>query len=116
MNDKEETVMGVLVSQWLGIGDCIMRCRAVKDILVYGSRAKGTYRRFSDIDITLKGEDLQHTDLFTIYNQIDDLNLPYEIDLSIMDEIDNPAVVDEINRYSVSLKEILSKYEKVSDI
>ena len=105
---RDSELMGLTLPQWQKIAECILQCPAVEDILIYGSRAKGTFRQFSDIDITLKGKELRHTDLFAVYNRIDDLNLPYEIDLSIKEEIDYPPLVEEIENHSVSLLTLLS--------
>ncbi len=64
----------------------------VERAVVYGSRAKGTFRDGSDIDITLVGEDLNATDLLKIENEIDDLMLPYKVDLSLFSHIDNESL------------------------
>ena len=70
----------------------------VEKVMLYGSRAKGTYRPGSDIDLTLLGPGLNLKTLFRIEAELDDLLLPYMIDLSIFDHIDNPDLVDHIRR------------------
>lgn len=70
----------------------------VQRAVVYGSRAKGCSRRFSDIDLTLIGETLTKQDLCRIAMQIDDLLLPYEFDLSLYSKLTNEALVAHINR------------------
>ena len=54
--------------------------RVAKAVL-YGSRAKGNYRNGSDIDLTLHGENLDFSEMVRIENELDDLLLPYMIDL-----------------------------------
>jgi uncharacterized protein len=71
---------------------------SVSKVILYGSRAKGTYREGSDIDLTLKGEALTTDQLLDLAAKIDDLLLPYEVDLSVFDHIDNPELVDHVNR------------------
>jgi len=71
---------------------------AVSEVILYGSRAKGTHRAGSDIDLTLKGAALTTRWLMEISVKIDDLLLPYEVDLSIFEHIDNPDLVDHIKR------------------
>lgn len=71
----------------------------VSRALIYGSRAKGTYRANSDIDITLEGEALTLTDLATLDERLDDLLLPWQIDLSIKARITNTALLEEIERW-----------------
>ena len=70
----------------------------VERAILYGSRAKGNYRNGSDIDLTLDGPDLNLGLLFSIENELDDLLLPYKIDLSIRRHISNPDLLDHINR------------------
>jgi len=69
--------------------------------VLYGSRAKGNYRESSDIDLTLMEDALSHTQLNRIEIQIDDLLLPYTIDLSIFAFIDNANLIDHIQRIGV---------------
>jgi predicted nucleotidyltransferase len=71
---------------------------SVSEVILYGSRAKGTHRLGSDIDLTLKGDGLSTGQLMDLSSAIDDLLLPYEMDLSIFDHIDNRELIDHINR------------------
>jgi len=71
---------------------------ALDRAIVYGSRAKGNYRNGSDIDITLDGSALTYDDLLRIETALDDLMLPWCIDLSLLSHIDNPALLDHIAR------------------
>src|SRR5262245_8648488 len=49
--------------------------------VLYGSRAKGTNRKGSDIDLCLFGESLDQKVLYQIETALDDLWLPYTFDL-----------------------------------
>lgn len=53
----------------------------VESAKIFGSRARGDYRKASDIDIALFGEDLTSSINTKIFFEIDDLYLPYKIDL-----------------------------------
>ena len=77
----------------------------VESAILYGSRSTGTYRNGSDIDLTLCGEALTHSVLSRIDTELDDLLLPYTIDLSIFHQIDNPAMVEQIQRSGVNFYE-----------
>lgn len=70
----------------------------IDKVILYGSRAKGSYRPGSDIDLTVVSSQLSLSELFQIENEIDDLLLPYKIDLSIFQQIDNPGLIDHIHR------------------
>lgn len=73
----------------------------IENAVLYGSRAKGNYRNDSDIDLTLKGEEITLSQLFEIETELDYLLLPYKIDLSIYHKIDNPDFIAHIKRVGV---------------
>jgi predicted nucleotidyltransferase len=78
----------------------------VKKAVLYGSRAKGNYKNGSDIDLTLHGgADLTMRVLYRIMDELDDLLLPYTIDLSIFRDISDPDVVEHINRVGITFYE-----------
>lgn len=90
----------------------------IDKILLYGSRAKGNYRNGSDIDLTLIGDQLNYSQLSGIESDIDDLFLPYSFDISIFKDIDNPDLVEHINRVGVVLyeKDSLSAFQRVEHL
>lgn len=73
----------------------------VSRVTLYGSRALGSYRENSDIDLTLHGENLQHSHFLAIERDIDDLLLPWKTDLSIFHEIDNQELLGHITRVGI---------------
>ena len=74
----------------------------VDEAVLYGSRAKGNHRPGSDIDLTLKGSALDLSVLNRISLRLDDLLLPYTIDLSIYHYIKDGDLLDHISRVGVS--------------
>jgi uncharacterized protein len=71
---------------------------SIEEVVIYGSRAKGNYREGSDIDITIKGENISYATLSKINQEIDDLNTPYLFDISIFDKLDSKEFIEHINR------------------
>ena len=67
-------------------------------VIVYGSRAKGNFRPGSDIDIALDAPDLSFQAFQRLCRAVDDLNLPWDIDPSLISHIDNPHLLDHIAR------------------
>jgi predicted nucleotidyltransferase len=70
----------------------------IKKVILYGSRAKGNFKTGSDIDLTVDAPDMTLSELLEIENDLDDLLLPYKIDLSLLHHIDNPALLEHIER------------------
>jgi len=69
----------------------------VEEAIMYGSRAMGSHRSGSDIDLTLRGQ-IKLSTLNQISLALDDLLLPFEIDLSVFNEIENPQLQEHIQR------------------
>ena len=80
------------------IRSVLARYPQVESAILYGSRAMGNYENGSDIDLTLCGEGLTLNVQFRIDDELDDLLLPYTFDLSIMDNINDPDLLDHIKR------------------
>jgi predicted nucleotidyltransferase len=72
-------------------------CPGIAQVILYGSRAKGSHKPGSDIDLTVVGE-LDLGTLMRVETQLDDLLLPYKIDLSLHRQIEDSAVLDHIHR------------------
>lgn len=75
----------------------------ISEVILYGSRAKGTYTEGSDIDLTLKGEDIDFSTLQQIMDEIDNLLLPWLFDLSIYSKLDNKDLLEHIDRVGISM-------------
>jgi hypothetical protein len=52
--------------------------------------------------LTLIGDQLSHHDLLDIELALDELLLPYKIDLSLHHQLDNPQLIDHIARVGKS--------------
>ncbi|MEQ6885985.1 nucleotidyltransferase domain-containing protein [Salicola sp. Rm-C-2C1-2] len=70
----------------------------IERAIVFGSRAKGTHRYASDIDLTLIAPAMTHWQLLELEQAIDDLLLPWKVDLSLYHHIDNEALKAHIDR------------------
>ena len=83
------------------IVDIFARHPKIEKVLLYGSRAKGNYKKESDIDLALIGENINMQDLHRILLELDELYLPYGFDLAIFKNIKNKDLVDHINRLGI---------------
>ena len=77
----------------------------IEKAVLYGSRAKGNFRNGSDIDLTLMGEKLDSTILGRIDWELDDLLLPYKIDLSLFSKLTHPELIEHIRRVGITFYE-----------
>ena len=72
---------------------------SIRQVVLYGSRAKDKYRSGSDIDLSLKTDGVfTHTDLLRIAGDFDDSDMPYFVDVSVYEELSNPNLKAHIDR------------------
>lgn len=96
-----ELRFGLAESSIAVINGVFAACPQIERVILYGSRAKGTQRNGSDIDLTIVGDEVTHDQLLVLANQLDDLLLPYKIDLSLLRQIGNSDLLDHIRRVGV---------------
>ena len=80
------------------INHLFVKYPTVEQVILYGSRAKGNFKLSSDIDLTIVSPEFTLSELLRLENELDDLLLPYEIDLSILNKIDNQNLIEHIQR------------------
>lgn len=81
---------GLSVSSWAQICAVLSRYPEIQQALLYGSRAKGSHQPGSDIDLCLQGA-LSDSDLLRLLNALDDLLLPYTLDICRFEALDPAA-------------------------
>ena len=78
------------------------RFPTIREVALYGSRAKGTYKPESDIDLALIGvnDDLQAE---TVAYELDELPLPYRFDVKAYSSIKYGSLREHIARVGILL-------------
>lgn len=71
-------------------------------VSLYGSRAKGNFQHGSDIDLSIMGDKVTPSQLYKIESELDDLLLPYQIDLSLFKLIEHEGLVQHIKRVGIN--------------
>lgn len=97
------TPFGFSASTLDKLNSVFARHNAIGSVVIYGSRAKGNYRAGSDIDLTIKGSEIPFDELMQIEDQIDDLMLPYTVDLSQYRLLENADLIAHIDRVGVEI-------------
>lgn len=81
----------------------------VTGITLFGSRAKGTHREGSDIDLAIRGITLERHDVWHWLDEMDDEVFPWSVDLVLIEDdeaADNQArkdLLDHIERVGIPL-------------
>lgn len=98
MQDSTARRFGLSASVIARVNAVFAQHPQVTEVLLYGSRAKGMFHRGSDIDLAIIGEQVTHQHLLEMEREIDDLLLPYKVDLSLFHHIDNSDLTEHIER------------------
>ena len=92
--------LGLKDETLLQIGEVISSHLAVVNAVIFGSRAKGNYKKYSDIDICLYGSvDPEETERIKI--ELSDLDIIYKCDVVAYENISNPELKEHITRCGV---------------
>lgn len=83
------------------INSVFARHPGVEKVVLYGSRAKGTHKPGSDIDLTLYGTGIAQREKNRILDELDALDLPYSIDISVFDQLSHIQLREHIERVGV---------------
>lgn len=82
------------------IEDAIKPFPEIEEALVYGSRAMGNFKPYSDIDIALKGERLTSRAVNALHSFLNDAapRFPYRVDVLNYHEISNNELKKHIDQ------------------
>jgi len=75
--------------------------RRVERVVLFGSRAMGTFTTTSDVDIALFGPDLTLTDHAKLAQAVDKLPIPQQVDILIHKSIKNEKLLEHIKNHGV---------------
>lgn len=75
----------------------------IERVKLYGSRAKGTYNERSDIDLVAYGEQINRDIIAAVLLDLDDSDIPYQIDLQNYHDLKNRNLVDHIDRVGIEI-------------
>lgn len=75
----------------------------IEKVVIYGSRAKGNHKPGSDIDLTLHGVMVTQRKCDEVADSIDELLLPYTVDLSVFANLNHPEIEAHIARVGLEL-------------
>jgi predicted nucleotidyltransferase len=71
----------------------------VRRAVIFGSRAMGTFRPSSDLDLALEGDAMHLADLARIKSKLAEQNMAIDVDLIVRDTIGNTKLEDHIQTF-----------------
>ena len=70
----------------------------VKNVLLFGSRAKGIFHKGSDVDLAIDGGSVTQKTLRKIKSDFEESDLPYRVDLLDFNTLNNIPLKEHIQR------------------
>lgn len=95
---KNTTTFGLTERDSTTISDILRKYPEVIEVYIFGSRAKGTNKQYSDIDLAIMKGNAGDKTILKIKSDLDDSTLPYSVDL-----------IDYINLTQTELKEHIDR-------
>ncbi len=79
--------------------DILAANERVERVVLFGSRAMGTFTTTSDVDLALYGDALTLSDQARLAASIDELPMAQRVDLLLYNSIDNEKLKEHIRKY-----------------
>jgi len=82
--------------------DVFKKFPEIEEVILFGSRAKGTYKPGSDIDLALRGERCSAELAWKLQGFInEELPIPYQVDIVDYRSLSNPRLKENIDKVGV---------------
>jgi predicted nucleotidyltransferase len=79
--------------------ELISKYEEIEEAILFGSRAMGTQKKASDIDITIKGKNADYTISVKLKSDLEDTSLPYFFDIISYNTINSDELKEHIEQY-----------------
>lgn len=99
----KDSQYGVSQSIWRQILKTCFSFPDVECVILYGSRATGSYRQGSDIDLAIDAPSMTDREFAQLWNAIDDLPIVFSMDVVHLQKLQNEALLQAIRMYGISL-------------
>ena len=81
----------------------------IEEVIIFGSRAKGNYKKGSDIDLAIKGAQCSESLALTLRAYVnEELPVPYMVDFLDYNSLDHQDLKEHIDRVGVQFYQKLS--------
>ena len=95
---NERLIFGLARRHYEDMAQIFRRFPRIERVLIFGSRAKGTDKPWSDFDLAVIAPTLSDSDFSRLWNEIDDLPLAFKLDLLHWDKLGEIPLKEKIIR------------------
>jgi predicted nucleotidyltransferase len=96
---------GLSEKAWQKLGSIFLNFPELERVFLFGSRAKGTHKPGSDIDLAIEGASLDTSAVLRLQNALEASDLPYFFDVIQLSTVDSPELLAHIQKLGVVIYE-----------
>ncbi|MCD6527566.1 MAG: nucleotidyltransferase domain-containing protein [Desulfuromonas sp.] len=100
-NGKERNRFGLTDRDMTTIQNILGKYPEVETMVVFGSRAMGTHKPGSDVDLAIMDAEVDDSVLCKLINDFSDSCLPYFVDLVCYAALENPELKEHIDSVGI---------------
>ena len=91
-------MLGLSETELSTLREVFTRFDAIEEVILFGSRTRGTHKKASDVDLAIKGTNIDLDTLAKLtYTLEEETNLPYFFDVVMYDKISDEALKQAID-------------------
>ncbi len=113
MNSGITNKFGLTERDMQTIRDILKKYPEVITVWLFGSRAKGTFKKGSDIDLAIMNEGVNNEMISRIKSDFEASSLPYRVDITNYSELGHKKLKEHIERVGVPFIFISSRLDDV---
>ena len=86
-------MLGLSEQELVTLREVFTHFDAIEEVILFGSRARGSHQKASDVDLAIKGKNIDLNTLAKLtYTLEEETSLPYFFDVVVYDKITNDAL------------------------
>jgi uncharacterized protein len=98
MGEQKRNRFGLTDRDMKTIHDILRSYPEIREVHIFGSRAKGEHRQGSDVNLAIMNSGTPVGRLSKMRGDFEESSLPYTIDIVDFTRLDNPEFIDHIRR------------------
>ncbi|WP_129126307.1 nucleotidyltransferase domain-containing protein [Geomonas oryzae] len=95
----EELIYGLARRHYLGLAGVFSKYPHIEKVTIFGSRAKGTEKPYSDIDLAVIAPEMDSGEFSRLLDELDALDLVFKLDVLHFDTLPQPKLRKTIELY-----------------
>ena len=95
---------GLIKRDLFHIRSAVAELPEIEEVILFGSRAKGTYQQGSDVDLAIKGEKIAHSTVLRLLDSLNEVRpIPYFFDVINYNSLEDNPLRSHIDRVGIVL-------------